>query len=1064
MPQEPVDLLADKPPVDLLESDGPVDLLETEKPLIDKIKDWYWAPTEAALTIGTSTAAFLSGVPGLVGLAAGAAPGGLGDEDGVANAEGVESASAALDATLGAVTYGVGWGREQTEESRAITDIIAWPFEKWREHVSRPVGAAAQDGPSGPSQYMMRPEIRQAMALDGGGSTGLATGLYTASEIVPYVLGPKVVRSGHNKLKSSEALATTAETVKEIVSPISTGSQQAQAIAKTYANSAREAAAMRNNKLASIDRQFTRKEQEAMGDALAKEEVAFAKGEQTSAGLDSLNMSQREAALDLLEHHKVVAEQAVELGIIPASNEFYFPRKALSALPLESSARVYGSRAVKTTTKHAKKRKHETIEETEAAIVEALGSDVSINRNIKILPLVTAELEAAIAGKTLIKAVREEGTRMGVDAVKYGTEDSTHFTINHPAFREYRPRVERRPDGQTGPNGGKWKIVKTDKGEPVFDAHQIKVHKDFEGPLTAILDNQSGPAYRALMKLKAKSMSAIMFSPFLHGQVIWGKVLPFQVGRTITFKNYREGHMIQNIRGKGEAGLEKWQKNEAWIRNESNGEFAGSNQAIRQALRDGYVPIESMGWEQRINDIIGTPSLEAGRSTTARIVGAAAKPFGKEAQAQAMRGVDWAGGIWHDKFLWEQIRSMGYGLWFNLRNQAIKKGIPPEIAGQEAAHLANRFTGSIPFEDMSQGVRKVANLMLFSKSFTGTNLGLYKDATLGFPKAVQSKIIQASGDMVGFKKANSKLRQQAAATLAKDIAFVYILNSMLQNAVQMWKAENKEEAWADIIDQYDENSKVYAEYAQNPAAAIYYLDELMAGSINDPGKEDRIFIGRRPDGTAIYGRSPLGKVGEDLLKAMTEPVELGWNKLSPSAGFVAGVALNDKSKQRGFDIEVYDPEGGMLENMRDVAHYFLESHTPYDYAEAIVGAALGDKDEVLKWQAMLQPLGVSFSKGAPGGPASGTVFAAEDAYRRAIRRAAPKIKKKIDNGDYEGAVQVAIEAGMRPQEIEAYLRRKGAPMLSEGQIKNFLQIAEPHEIERLNRQFEQFYGTESQEN
>jgi hypothetical protein len=1002
------------------------------------------------------------------------------------------------------------------------------------------------------------------------------------AELAPYVLGPKAYRAAKEKItKPPEAIVNAAETVKEVVSPIATGSQTAQAQVKGYSNSIRESAAMRNREMAILDKKFSRKELEEMGDALAKEEVAFAQtrpanpkqlelvfdrdalgyknlnvpktteslpklqegqtrlyrassptikhsdvwkrkvyeesnpnklpgkfyttdlkyadyyretygkdasisyvdvptkslsGKQSPAntaeyilelekieipkqinnGIDSLGMNQKTAVLDLVEKHKPVAEKAVELGIIPVSNDFYFPRKAIQALGIDSAKRIYGSRQVKTATVHARKRKYETIEETEAAVIERLGADASINRNIKVLPLVTAELERAIAGKLLIQSIKEYGSKVGIETVKYGAEDSMFFTLKHPAFREYRPQLKKRDE--PGPRGGEWKVVKDGDGNVVFQQSQIKIHRDFEGPIKAALENASGPTYQMLMNLKAKSMSVIMFSPLMHGQVIWGKVLPFQITRTLTLKNYRDGHRIQNIRGTSKKEQTKWKENETWIRDESLGEFTGSDMAMRQALKDGYVPIESQGWMQRMTDVIGTPTLGAGRSVTSRVVGAIASPLGKKAQTQAMRGVDWVGGIWHDTLLWSQIRAMGYGLWFNLRNQAIKKGVPPDVAGRTAAHMANRFTGSIPFEDMSAGVRNAANVMLFSKSFTGTNLGLYKDALKGLPKAVQSQIIEAGGSIAGVKGANSTIKRAASAALIKDIAFVYILNSMLQNAVQMWKAENKEEAFNDIIDQYDNNAERYMELAQSPLAAIYNLDELAAGSINDPGKEDRVFIGTKPDGTAMYARSPLGKVGEDLLKAVTSPIELGWNKISPTVGFIAGVALNDKSKQRDFDIDVYDPEGTTLENIRDIFNYFFEAHTPSDYFDALVGAAAGDEDDVNKWRAYLQPLGISFSKGSPGGPTLGTVYKKEEAYMRSIRRHGPEIRRLIENKDFDGAVQETIKAGMRPQEIEAFLRRRAAPHMSEKQIRDFLQIADEVETKRLMHQFEFFYG------
>jgi len=120
----------------------------------------------------------------------------------------------------------------------------------------------------------------------------------------------------------------------------------------------------------------------------------------------------------------------------------------------------------------------------------------------------------------------------------------------------------------------------------------------------------------------------------------------------------------------------------------------------------------------------------------------------------------------------------------------------------------------------------------------------------------------------------------------------------------------------------------------------------------------------------------------------------------------------------------------------------------------------GDKDATKKWAAYLQPLGISFSRGAPGGPASGTLYKEEEAYMRSIRRHGPEIRRLIENGDFEGALQETIKAGMRPQEIAAFLKRKAVPHITEKQISDFLQIADEVETKRLMHQFEYFYGTD----
>ena len=99
------------------------DVSGDERPILDRIKDIYWAPTEAVLQFGSGVASLIPS--GLAGIGAGAMGG---------------DAPGAVEGVREGMTYGVGWGREPTPEVEAVSGGINWHFEKWREYVADPVG------------------------------------------------------------------------------------------------------------------------------------------------------------------------------------------------------------------------------------------------------------------------------------------------------------------------------------------------------------------------------------------------------------------------------------------------------------------------------------------------------------------------------------------------------------------------------------------------------------------------------------------------------------------------------------------------------------------------------------------------------------------------------------------------------------------------------------------------------------------------------------------------------------------------------------------------------------
>jgi hypothetical protein len=116
-------------------------------------------------------------------------------------------------------------------------------------------------------------------------------------------------------------------------------------------------------------------------------------------------------------------------------------------------------------------------------------------------------------------------------------------------------------------------------------------------------------------------------------------------------------------------------------------------------------------------------------------------------------------------------RDLQDGLYSNFRDDMLAKGIDRQTAARTAAHWANRYAGALPQEAMSDGARKVANLLLFSRSFTLGNLGVMKDMLTGLPKDVIAQIERDAGFGKGsIAAADAESPAAQAVSYAKTLA------------------------------------------------------------------------------------------------------------------------------------------------------------------------------------------------------------------------------------------------------------------------------------------------------
>jgi hypothetical protein len=193
------------------------------------------------------------------------------------------------------------------------------------------------------------------------------------------------------------------------------------------------------------------------------------------------------------------------------------------------------------------------------------------------------------------------------------------------------------------------------------------------------------------------------------------------------------------------------------------------------------------------------------------------------------------------------------------------------------------------------------------------------------------------------------------------------------------------------------------------------LGDLSSTSENEPGKGDRIRIGYAKDGTAIYARNPAGKIGDEFAGYMTGPLDMMRRKL----GTIARPAWQIMSNDAGFGRKVYDPDADTparyLANLGRIARHIAGSQLPEGQMGAVRDLVTGQGDAKVNALQALGPFaGVTFSKGAPGGPAVGEMYANKAQFEFRVQQAMPDVRRQIQRGDIAGAQQKMTEVGMDP--------------------------------------------------
>lgn len=829
-----------------------------------------------------------------------------------------------------------------------------------------------------------------------------------------------------------------------LISPMATGTRDSMAIAKDFANS------LRRNRWdwSRIDKdiadKFTPEQRTRMWNAADEESLSLRLEEPASMrehqGLATLEPEERAMVEELQTRSQNAWVRARDIGMVEGEGlPAYTPRMLINvAGGSKDSATALDAIGtnMRTRTGNMLKRKYLEAQDTEAAAKARYGDTAALARDIRVLPLATSQLEDAIAGRTLINKIKEYGERTGTETVAEGSiptgSDVKFFTIDHPAFKTWRPKFEEVE--------GKTQAIKDSEGNTVFEQVPLYVHGDFEGPLRAVLSQKSGATYGALMALKGKTMSLIMNSPMIHNAVEWGRAFPAAPFKVSTFKVYFEGNRAkQNV------------------------------PLMHEAIDNGLVPIGHRFFNQDITSVMESPDLTPGRSLTSKVAGFVPGLFDPAAETAVRRAIDKAGDFWHNTLLWDRIGDLQMGLYKNFLDAGIEKGLDRQTSAKVAAHLANRYAGSLPKEAMSDGATKIANLMLFSRSFTLGNLGVMKDMLTGLPKDVLAQIerdagfkagsINEAGEFAGpeidaAKFAKSMARRKAIATVALDVGLLYVGNSVLQSAFNVMLGSN-------TLDQeghgYVQRFRDYLEKgSQNPLSMLWppNITKLSSTSENEPGLSDRLRVGQTRDGTAIYARNPVGKIGEEFVGWGTGPIDL----LKRKEGTIARPMLQILSNDAGFGRKIYDPDADTPAKYAGtvwaIAKHLAESQLPISQITALSDLVKGEGDKTVNELQLAGPLaGITFRKGAPGGPAVGEMYHNKSAFEFRVQQAMPDIRKQIQRGDIAGAEQAMTDIGMDAAYSRWVLKTtlNPATRLGSKALRDFYRTATPEQRDRMTR-------------
>jgi hypothetical protein len=180
--------------------------------------------------------------------------------------------------------------------------------------------------------------------------------------------------------------------------------------------------------------------------------------------------------------------------------------------------------------------------------------------------------------------------------------------------------------------------------------------------------------------------------------------------------------------------------------------------------------------------------------------------------------------------------------------------------------------------------------------------------------------------------------------------------------------------------------------------------------------------------------------------------------LKKKEGTIARPIMQIINNDAGFGRPIYDKTADTpakyATSIWAIVKHLVESQLPMGQINAASDLVHGEGDSKISAFQLLGPLaGVTFSKGAPGGPAVGEMYAAREAHEFAVNQALPDIRRQIQRGDIAGATRQMNILGIQPGLQRFYIRTTMNPAmrLSPRSLKDFYQYATPGQQLRMDR-------------
>jgi hypothetical protein len=246
--------------------------------------------------------------------------------------------------------------------------------------------------------------------------------------------------------------------------------------------------------------------------------------------------------------------------------------------------------------------------------------------------------------------------------------------------------------------------------------------------------------------------------------------------------------------------------------------------------------------------------------------------------------------------------------------------------------------------------------------------------------------------------------------------------------------------------------------SNNPLEAlnpISMIERLSPTWLNEPGRENRVYVGNNDQGRGIYMRAPVGKIGEEFTGYLNpiSALRIAQAKESTILRPIMAVLSND----RGFGVPIYNADdqtqGSSLRAVGNIVRFIFESQLPTQNIQSAVDLMQGRGDPLTNALHVFGPLaGVTFSQGHPSGPEAGFVAAENrrNEHQFAIER--DSLTRMVQGGQEDEAVDRMRVLGRSEPQIRSFIAARTGPAMgpSRGATRAFIRSENADAQDRMD--------------